>query len=81
MSEWVAMVYNIGKQHRVVVEGLLQFEVGRLEGVEEETAKAILDRLRMAYPTRAKPWIDQTAVRVMEFEVAVQLPQAAEPVS
>jgi hypothetical protein len=72
VSEWIARVYRVGKLYRVVVEGLLQFEVDHLEGVEDQTASAILERLRMAYPTRAKPWADSTAERVMEFEVAVR---------
>jgi hypothetical protein len=71
VSEWIARVYKIGKVNRVVVEGLLQFEVKCQDGVEERTACAILDRLRMAHPTRAKPWADPTAERVMEFEVQV----------
>ncbi len=62
----------MAKGYRVVVEGLLQFEVDHLEGVEDRTANAILERLRMAYPTRAKPWADSTSERVMEFEVAVR---------
>jgi hypothetical protein len=66
-------VYRIGPKYRVVVEGLLAFEVDRLEGVEETTAQAILVRIRMAYPTRATPWADPSAERVMEFEVGVHL--------
>jgi hypothetical protein len=73
MAEWIARVYRVGKQYRVVVEGLLQFDADRLEGVEEKTAKAILGRLRKSYPTRAKPWADPNAERVMEFEVEVRL--------
>lgn len=72
MAEWIARVYRQGKGYRVVVEGLLTFEVGRLDGVEERTASAILARLRMGYPPRGKPWEDPSAQRVMEFEVAVR---------
>jgi hypothetical protein len=43
-----------------------------LNGIEERTAKAILDRVRMSYPTRATPWEDPTAERVMEFEFEVR---------
>jgi hypothetical protein len=71
MSEWVARVYRVGKQYRVVVEGLLQFDTVTLEGIEERTAKAILDRVRTSYPPRGKPWADPTAERVMEFKVGV----------
>lgn len=59
------------QQCSAVVEGLLQFEVNHLEGVEERTASAILDRLRMYHATRCTPWADPKAERVMEFEVAV----------
>jgi hypothetical protein len=72
VAEWIARVYWVGKAHRVVLEGLLQFEVDRLEGVEDLTSKAILARLRMAYPTRARPWEDPSAERVMEFQVDVR---------
>jgi hypothetical protein len=72
VAEWIARVYRIGEGYRVVVEGLLQFEVGLLSGVEQKTARAILERLRKSYPTRATPWADPTAERVMEFEVTVR---------
>jgi hypothetical protein len=72
VAEWIDRVYREGKRHRVAVEGLLDFEVGDLDRVEERTAEAILKRLRMSYPKRAPPWGDSTAERVMEFEVAVQ---------
>jgi len=72
VAEWVARVYRHGKGYRVVVEGLLDFDADQLEGIEEQTAAAILARLRTSYPSRAKPWRDATAERVMEFEVAVQ---------
>jgi hypothetical protein len=72
VAEWIARVYRVGKVYRVVVEGVLQFDLANLEGVEERTAKAILDRVRTSYPPRGKPWADPTAERVMEFEVAVQ---------
>jgi len=71
VAEWVARVYRIGKVHRVVVEGLVQFEIATPDEVEERTPKALLARLLMAYPTRAIPWVDPTAERMMEFEVAV----------
>jgi hypothetical protein len=72
VAEWIARVYRQGKsRYRVVVEGLLDFDVDRLEVVEERTAEAILARLRKSYPTRAKPWEDPSAERVMDFEVAV----------
>lgn len=73
MAEWIARVYRQGKGYRVVVEGFLDFDVDRLDGIEERTAEAILRRLRMAYPKRAPPSGDPTAERVMEFEVAVRL--------
>ncbi|MGA8664229.1 MAG: hypothetical protein WB809_04070 [Thermoplasmata archaeon] len=71
MAEWIARVYREGKGYRVVVEGVLDFAVESLDQVEEQTADAILKRLRMSYPKRALPWGDPTAERVMEFEVAV----------
>ena len=71
MSEWIGRVYKIGKGYRVVVEGLLQFDVADLDRVQEKTAKALLDRVRTSYPPRGKPWEDPTAERVMEFEVQV----------
>ncbi len=72
VSEWIARVYKIGKVYRVVVEGVLQFEVPNLDRVEEKTAMALLDRVRTSYPPRGKPWADPTAERVMEFEVDVK---------
>jgi hypothetical protein len=72
MSEWIARVYRVGSLYRVVVEGLLQFEVERLEGVEEKTGEAILNRMHQYLPTRGTPWEDPTAERVMEFEVGVR---------
>jgi hypothetical protein len=81
MSEWIARVYSVGKVYRVVVEGLLQFEVDHLEGVEDRSAEAILERVRKSYPTRAKPWADPTAERVMEFEVGVRVAPASLAVS
>jgi hypothetical protein len=72
VAEWLARAYRIGRQNRAVVEGLLLFEVERLAGVEETIATAILDRPRMTYPSRAKPWPDPSAERVMESEVAVR---------
>jgi hypothetical protein len=73
VAEWIARVYRSAKGgYRVVVEGLLDFDTDSLEGVEERTAEAILARLRKSYPTRARPWEDPTAERVMEFEVAVE---------
>jgi hypothetical protein len=77
VSEWIARVYKTGKFYRVVVEGVLQFDVSDLERVEEKTAKALLDRVRTSYPPRGKPWEDPTAERVMEFEVAVHLASLA----
>ena len=71
MSEWIARVYRVGKGYRVVVEGVLQFDLADLDRVEEKTAKALLDRVRTSYPPRGKPWADPTAERVMEFEVKV----------
>ena len=73
VAEWIARVYREGKGFRVVVEGLLDFEVDNLNQVEERTAEAILKRLRMSYPKRAPPWGDPTAERVMQFEVGVSL--------
>ncbi len=55
-----------------MVEGFLDFAVDRLDGIEERTAEAILERLWKSYPTRARPWVDPSAERVMEFEVAVR---------
>jgi hypothetical protein len=72
VAEWIARVYNVGNQYHVVVEGLLQFEVTTLDRVEIRTANAILTCLRKAYPTRAAPWRDAAAERVMEFEVDVR---------
>jgi hypothetical protein len=72
VAEWIARVYRIGKQYRVVVEGLLQFEVDQLDGAEERTAVAILSRLHQFLPPRTRGWEDPTAERVMEFEVAVR---------
>jgi len=77
MSEWVARVYRVGNGYRVVVEGVLQFDVADLDRVVEKTAKALLDRVRTSYPPRGKPWADPTAERVMEFEVTVR-PSATE---
>lgn len=71
VSEWIARVYREEKGYRVVVEGLLDFEVENLDRVEARTAAAILERLRMSYPTCARPWEDPSAERVMEFEVQV----------
>ena len=71
MSEWIGRVYKIGKGYRVVVEGVLQFDVADLDGVEEKTANALLDRVRTSYPPRGKPWEDPSVERVMEFEVQV----------
>jgi hypothetical protein len=34
MSDWIDRVYRVGKSHRVVVEGLLEFEVDRLDKSE-----------------------------------------------
>ena len=76
MVEWVGRVYRIGTRYRAV-EGLLQFETDRLDGIEGRTADAILARIRMAYPTRAIPWSDPGAERVMEFEVDVRTVVAA----
>jgi hypothetical protein len=73
VAEWVARVYRIRKVYRVVVEGVLQFDVADLDRVEQKTAKALLDRVRTSYPPRGKPWADPTAERVMEFEVNVSL--------
>lgn len=78
VAEWIARVYRKGKGYRVVVEGLLDFEVEWLDRVEEWTAEAILKRLRMAYPKRAPPSGDPTAERVMEFEADVR-PASTEP--
>jgi len=73
VAEWIARVCREGKgRFRVVVEGLLDFEIDGLDRVEERTAGAILKRLRMSYPKRAPPWGDPSAARVMEFEVGVQ---------
>jgi hypothetical protein len=72
MSEWIARVYKIGKVYRVVVEGVLQFEVPNLDRVEEKTAEAILARVRTSYPPRRVTWDDPGAERVMEFEVVVR---------
>lgn len=77
VSEWIARVYRLGKVYRVVVEGVLQFDLADLDRVEEKTAKALLDRVRTSYPPRGKPWADPTAERVMEFEVAVQFRRPA----
>jgi hypothetical protein len=77
VAEWIARVYRIGKVYRIVVEGLLQFEVTEPDHIEERTAEAILARLRMAYPTRAKPWSDPGAEQLMEFEVDVRTVEAA----
>jgi hypothetical protein len=73
VAEWIARVYKLGRGYRVVVEGVLQFEVPDLDRAEEKTAKALLDRIRTSYPPRGKPWEDPTAERVMEFEVSVRL--------
>ena len=72
MAEWVARVYRSGKVYRVVVDGLLQFDVGQLAGIEERTAELILARLRMSYPSRAAPGDPATAERVMTFELCVR---------
>jgi hypothetical protein len=64
-------VYRIGKVYRVVVEEAPQSETASLHGVEEQTARAIVARVRTPYQSRAKPWADPTAERVMEFEVDV----------
>jgi hypothetical protein len=72
VSEWIARDYRAGKGYRVMIEGVLQFEVADLDWVEEKTAKALLDRVRTSYPPRGKPWEDPTAERVMEFEVDVR---------
>jgi hypothetical protein len=70
--EWFARVYKQGPRYRVVIEGVLNFEVDQLEGVEERTAEALVARLRMMFPTRGAPWADPAAERVMAFEVAVK---------
>lgn len=71
MSEWIARIYRVGKVYRVV-EGVLQFDSTNLEGIEERTAKVILERVRTSYPSRGRPWADPSAERLMEFEVEVR---------
>ena len=72
VAEWIARVYLDGPSYRVVVEGPLDFEVARLDGIEERTAREIVEHLRKFFPRRAKPREDPTAERVMEFDVDVR---------
>jgi hypothetical protein len=46
VAERIAAVYRKGEQFRVVVDGLLQVDADRLEGIEERTAQEIVDHLR-----------------------------------
>jgi hypothetical protein len=80
MAEWIARVYRAGKVYRVVVEGLLQFDLNKLDRAEERTAEAILNRLHQFLPPRTRGWEDPNAERVMEFEVDVRL-ALKEPIS
>ena len=79
MSEWIARVYRAGPGYRVVVEGLLDFSVVDLSGIEARTAHEIVEHLRKFFPKRAPPREDPTAERVMEFEVAVAPSADARP--
>jgi hypothetical protein len=72
VAEWIARVYQNGPRYRVVVEGLLSFDVDGLAGVEERTAAEIVGHLHSFFPRRAAPREDPTAQMVLEFEVAVR---------
>jgi hypothetical protein len=46
VAYWIARVYQAGPRYRVVVEGLLDFEIDRLYKIEERTAQEIFEHLR-----------------------------------
>jgi hypothetical protein len=72
VAEWYARVYRHGARFRVVVDGLIQFEVETLDGIGERTAREIVDHLRRFFPTRASPIGDPTAELDLSFDIAVE---------
>ena len=77
MAEWYARVYRHGPRFRVVIDGLIQFDVETLDGIEERTAREIVDHLRRFFPKRALPIEDPAAELVLSFNIAVE-PMAEE---
>lgn len=73
MAEWIARAYPNGTGYRVVIEGMVAFDVDQLESVEETSRRATLDNLRRFLAKRGRPTHDPAATRTLEFEVEVRV--------
>jgi hypothetical protein len=71
VAEWVARVYRAGSRYRVVIWGVLNFEVDSLDGIVDETAARILDHMRLFLPTHGTLWVDPSVERIMDFAIGV----------